>query len=257
MKYLNEFPIKETGNVFKYQKAEVAILCLNQNAMGTGTLQFSRPSEWKDPTERAFYNAEISPQGVIETSRVYACCITKAPLSEAAWITYQYGANDGCVKFSIIFNLFTKEVEKWAKNNGFKFYIGETIYDEWEVIKKIGRADFVYKDNIFTSDASTMETFLRTLLLKRKAFEYEKEIRLFLVNEGTEDKGKTLLIDIDWKRCLNDTIYYSNDCRVGNINILRERAHAIDKQLEQSTIYNEKEPLKYSINTQNTYNESK
>ena len=246
MKYLNEFPIKETGNVFKYQKAEVANLCLSLNEQ-KGTLKFSRPSEWKDPTERAFYEAKISPENVVNASKVYACCISKEALSEAAWITYQYGTNDGSVKFSIKFDEFLNQIDSWAREHQYELYIGETIYDEWQVINKIGQPDFKYKSKIFVADASPLETFLRSLLLKRKAFEYEKEIRLFLVNEGTEDKGQSILVEVDWKDCLNDTIYFSEDCRVCTKEILEKKAADIGKKIEKSNLYKKQTMIEYNI----------
>lgn len=242
---LNDF--EEQTLVYKYQKASVANLCLTLKNGQKGTLQFSRPSKWKDPTERVFYEAKISPKGIIDATRVYACCISMNKLSEAAWITYQYGTNEGCVKFSIYFDRFIQQIEDWANENGYSFYYGKVIYDEWKVLKKIGDRDFKYNKEIFVPNARPMETFLRTLLLKRKAFEYENEIRLFLVNNNEANAQDSFIVDIDWRDCLNDQIYYSGDCRIDAITELRKKAKQVSKKVEKNTIYDEKLPVKYKL----------
>lgn len=226
--------------VYKYQKTSTALKCLGKD--GKGTLRFSEPSEWNDPTEKTFYSVLGGKKGA---PIVYAACVTNKQLSEASWITYQYGSNEGCVKFSIDFLELLMQIEIWASEHNYTFYIGKAYNRTWKELKNVGKKDENCLYKIVFKGSSLLEDSLRLLLLKRDGFDYEREIRLFLVKKGVTEaaNGKTekyVDVNIDWKPCLR-WVYYSEDCKYIDIQRLKQICSNIKKGVTRRTIYVEHE----------------
>ena len=219
--------------VYKYQKTSTAITSLTK-----GTLRFSEPSAWKDPTEKTFYSVLREKEGA---PIVYAACVTSKQLSEASWVTYQYGNNEGCAKFSIDFFDLIKQIETWAHEHNYTFYIGKAYYRTWKELKNVGKKDESLLYKIVFKGTSLQEDCLRMLLLKRDGFDYEREARLFLVkSDASEKKEDYVDVNIDWKQCLNQ-IYYSEDCKYVHVRKLKKMCRNMDVSVSQSTIYSKHE----------------
>ena len=199
-----------------------------------GTLAFAEPSKWKDPAEKSFYDANYTVENGNPWERpiVYATCITDLQQSEAAWATYQYQGNDGCVKFSIDYDKLIEQLKKYAEEKGCRLYVGRVEYRKWSEISRVGQPTGRLKDmltKVGVDDDDRMEkNFLRYLLVKREAFAYEQEIRMFLVfdrdkapkKEDMNEIKDSILVPINWKECLHK-VYVGEECKYRDIREIK------------------------------------
>lgn len=143
-------------------------------------LSFASPKLWDDPFEK--YLLEISPKVDVNNiqSRVFACSFKNvySQSEDAAWRTYQYKA--GMPLVMLHFNAFEllKQLDAQASKEGFKIYITDIKYS-------------LSKEQIRQQKASManpvdLQVYLSLLSYKRKAFEYEKELRMFIVFNDDE-----------------------------------------------------------------------
>lgn len=227
--------------VYKYISTNNAKKCLELKENTKGTLAFAQPFIWKDPAEKAYYDATYTKESGTPWERpiVYACCITDLQQSEAAWATYQYQGNDGCVKFSIDYDILIEQLQQYAKKEECRLYVGRVEYGKWSDISSVDQPTARLKEMLTKvgvgGDESMQKDFLRYLLLKREAFAYEQEIRLFLVFNRDkapkkEDKNEiqdSILVPINWKECLNK-IYVGEECKYRDIREIKYLIKKID-----------------------------
>lgn len=221
--------------VYKYVSTGSAKKCLELKENEEGTLRFAEPSTWPDPAEKALYDANYTEGNGEPWKRpiVYACCITDLQQSEAAWATYQYQGNDGCVKFSIDYDILIEQLQQYAKKEECRLYVGRVEYGKWSDISSVDQPTARLKEMLTKvgvgGDESMQKDFLRYLLLKREAFAYEQEIRLFLVYDRDkapkkEDKNEiqdSILVPINWKECLNK-VYVGEKCKDKDIRDIKQ-----------------------------------
>lgn len=240
--------------LYKYCGLDVAILALNEKRTKL-KLRFIEPIFWKDPVESQIYLAEFPERIKNKVQKVFACCVTKDKLSEAAWITYGYdktGIGARCVKFSLISRALRNVLAREADRNGYTLYEGDVEYVDMKQLMTIkDPTSNIYKR--FINADFTIETFLHMLLLKRDAYRYENETRFFLVKKETENNSRTkshyvdskvekehyvdLEIDID---TVVNKVYHSESCDKAEIKILQEY---YGNKVEASTLYKERDSL--------------
>lgn len=247
-------PQKDNVPVYKYMTISTALKCLGIDGERLKTtLRFTQPSEWNDPAEKAFYEATLKRGKETLNFYAYACCVSKQQQSEAAWMTYEYGKHEGCVKFSIDKEKLYQEIENWAANNGFTFYYDEAIYSDWGKLKELAEKIWNTEEVQKGSNILDVEKFLCMLLLKRNAYKYEDEIRLFLIKgdgktQKIDDEGKpTKILDIaiNLPDCIN-AIYIGKTCGYKMVEQLKNSQYK-DK-VHDSTWDNDKVPVSITIN---------
>lgn len=187
----------------------------------------------------------------------YALCVTSNQASEAAWVVYQHikkTADDdqaskekkrekgtkkedsivrGCVKFSIKFREFLSNIEDWAKENGYMLYVSRIRYFDWQEMRTIQKLNSEFQRKVFVKDAPFIENYLRVLSLKRTSYEYEKEIRLFLVKRPSLSGNVTNEINVAvWDACLNRNVYYGDECEPASIENLRNACASASTKLK-------------------------
>lgn len=151
-------------------------------------LWVSNPSSWKDPYETLFLDSEYLFRGKRKEkhkyyNRVFCICLTTTNLSEAAWKVYGTPT-----KFSVDTMLLRKILEEQSKN--YEIFIGKVSYVSQTSLKKESIYKLLNEDQI-RFDCS--EPWIRLLLLKRMAYKYEDEIRIFFVSKDiNECKGLCL-----------------------------------------------------------------
>ena len=197
--------------IYKYMNLEVAVMSLTN-----GTVRFVEPYTWQDKFEGRFYNASYAQvKGATgNTPPVLACCLTHAPVNEAAWKVYssgEKGLGARCVQFKINKKAFREAVAKSCK--GFCLYEGQVNYelDEYQIQHLHQRYTPGGKDNdIYLQFFQNFDlaSYLSLLLIKRQAFRHEQELRYFLVpgEDEMELKGSMVPKDIkvQWKDFLVD-----------------------------------------------------
>lgn len=192
--------------VYKYMDLETAIRCLT-----SGTLRFAEPTQWSDKYESRFYNADYSNVCKSRdcTPRLYACCFTHKKASEAAWKTYSYnkaGLGCRCVQFKINLKRLRLGLDSFATANGFQVCESLMCYDLTDKrIESLHEKKSSLYGEFFKG--FSLESYLSLLSLKRQAFDYEEEIRYFLIpkNLDSEVNAETF-VKIEWKKIVEEIL---------------------------------------------------
>ena len=106
---------------------------------------------------------------------------------EASWVQYSRNADSPLVRLSLKLAPFLKLLNDLGTKNNTLFYIGVVDYSYER--KQISKFVTNYKRNL---NRLTVDMLLSLMCLKRKAFAYEKEIRIFAIPQR---KKNSKLID--------------------------------------------------------------
>lgn len=246
----------ESGKYYKYMDLETALICLENK-----TFRFVEPSTWQDNYESRFYNANYSNvlNGKEETQEcpiLYSNCVTNKKNNEAAWKIYTYGKNGlgaRCVEFTLNKTRLREQLINNLKDC--TIYEGNVLY-VWEgdidtLHQKRIQVNKKYENNpwydFFFTDFD-LEKYLNLMLLKRDAFEHEKESRIMIVPDvSTVEKGKKHIVNgkkicgtrliindsdvvFDWGKVIEE-VRFDDSCTPVEINLLRKAVKkAIDFQ---------------------------
>lgn len=205
--------------VCKYLNLETAEQCIKH-----GTFRFMEPTSWADPYERMFYCADYKKELDFPENRpkMVAQCITPSTSCEAAWKVYTYGAKEGkkrlCVQFVFDADKLREELAKDIPG-GYTIYEGGVTYRLTNTIKKL-RTKHSDLFNRFFSSSMNLLDWLSLMLIKRPAYKYENEVRLFLCPQDCEtdkrifkenDKKQSYYdIHIDYDKCLKRIVMDEN-----------------------------------------------
>lgn len=233
-------------NFYKYMDIDTAIKCLKAS-----TIRFVEPSKWDDNYESRFYTANfnnvLNGKDEKETCpRFFATCLTNKSDNEPAWVIYSHGKKSAkCVQFTIdrielrrqiIYFLENYCSEKFTIYEGVVSYLWHGFIDNLDKVIVNGENNELY--NLFF-DCFSFKNYMNLMLLKRDAFEHEKETRIIIIPDK-QDKDKYDKIDnvsadyyldikIDWGKVIKGVKYDAN-CP----NDLVEELKTEIKQLSES-----------------------
>lgn len=185
--------------VYKYMTLEAFMTSLYCR-----TWRFFEPSKWNDKFEQRFYCANYTiPTAIGNTPQLFATCVTREKNSEAAWKVYSHGQGLGAHCLQLEIDIV--ELRKQLRATGYQFEERPIKYIPENIILDLHKKRKPYYKNYFTS--FTLNSYLRLLSLKRDAYTYEKELRLFIIphNGMRRNKGKKtqfMDINIDWKNII-------------------------------------------------------
>ncbi len=184
--------------VYKYMDVETARLCLENN-----NLRFCIPSAWKDPYEKRFYQADyrhVDKSGF--EKKLFAYCVTQKRTSEAAWRMYTDDPKKTCVKFSICVGQFQYYLDRYAYHNYASLYRGKVFYDfQDDELNGLHLKSSEYHKIFFEN--FNLTKYLNLMLLKRKAFDYEGEMRYMIMDDKFDFEKDYLYIPMPWSLCLD------------------------------------------------------
>lgn len=217
------------------------------------TLWFANPTIWKDPFEKRFienvYNIGGAQKSFPWKDRVYCMCTTQTATSEAYWNAYSAEEIGVSIKFNR--QVLLNELERLAAA-GNRIYIGKVQYQKTQVIKGLlSNNPFLNPSGTPITSLGTEEMKVRLLLLKRLAYQYENEIRFFIVrNKTAKQNGTSLKYNIP-NTDLIDSI--SLDPRIGllTVDLLRKEfeinygfvpVSRTQKRVQRSLLYAEEKP---------------
>lgn len=188
--------------VFKYMPLETFI-----NSMYCKSLRFFEPSKWNDRFEQRFYCANYKMAGATgNTPQLFATCVTRAKNSEAAWKVYSNGQGLGmhCLQLELDIAKLRAEIRK----SGLSYEERPVSYESEGYITNLHikrNPKSGYKKYFVPF---TKSSFLNLLALKRDAYVYEQEVRLFVIRQNpsqirnTFRKAQSQDIAIDWKNVI-------------------------------------------------------
>jgi len=196
--------------VYKYMPFSLFRRCLGFDNSGNRDkakqyIYFQEPSQWKDQYESRFYNADYQSALSIDTEftpRLYACCFANEKDSAAAWKIYEgSGDMDFCVQLKIGLKDLMAEL---CQNIDYNFYEGLIDYSLSNYnINRLHLNNGKSKFRNFYNGRFKLENFLSLLLIKRKAFDFEKEFRIFMIPKDQNHAANLCLkVPINWDNCL-------------------------------------------------------
>ena len=160
--------------VYKYMPLEAFILNLCH-----GNWRFFEPSKWSDNFESRFYCANFSPDKSQYAPKLYATCVTRKQNNEAAWKVYAHGHGLGahCVQLELDIKKLRAELNKSIAK--YEFAERKVKYEHDGYILNLHKNTNPEYPNYFMP--FSLNKFISLLSLKRDAYEYENEIRIFAI----------------------------------------------------------------------------
>lgn len=145
----------------------------------------TRPSRWDDPFENFVLNSPlVLPNGEVGragfNNDFYGQCWTKRRRSDAMWRIYSPNTTSVRIRTTIrkLGEALAASCGDLARDTAF---VGRVSYLKDKALKKFG-------DEIFADGLSTSAT-AETLLVKRLAFDHEREIRLLYFSPELENRS--------------------------------------------------------------------
>ncbi len=236
-KYANRFNLNQGSRdnrrfIYKYMTIENFKLSINYNgSKNTQTFFFVEPTKWPDKFEQRFYLADydsLTPKpNATDIPRVYACCFSTSNNSDAAWYVYrntQKGNEGLCVKLKLRRDKLCEQLCAYSQKRGNEFSVfdGCVDYDlDDSQIKFLHQKERPYFNgssikidhnplyDLFFKDGINLDKYLNLMMIKRSMFDYEKEFRMFLVdNPAKKDKAKlpsrskNIVAEVNWSEFL-------------------------------------------------------
>lgn len=195
--------------VYKYMTLEAFMISLYAK-----TWRFFEPNKWNDKYEQRFYCAKYTIDGAEHaTPQLFATCVTREKNSEAAWKVYSHGQGLGahCVQLELNIDKLRTELI----SNGLRIAEKPVEYKDEKYILNLHNQE---KSDDYTKyfTSFSFEKFLKLLTLKRDAYSYEREVRLFAIPKikAPRSTGSTSLykdLAIDWSKVIRK-VRIDKDC---------------------------------------------
>lgn len=221
--------------IYKYMDVESAI-----NFLQTSSLTFVEPSSWYDPFEKRFYNADFSQITNFSKPKIFASCFTSKPTNEAAWVMYSYfksGLASKSIRFEFNPTLLYHMLDEFGKMNKAKIVVSNVNYSLTEqTIKALHKTTCKHHLQYFNNFND--DKFVNLMLIKRKAFEYEKEIRIFIIpTSETPEEIVQVFDNIDKLKLVGDNIILTDLIKSIMIspNCTPLETQMIEKQIQDIT----------------------
>jgi hypothetical protein len=171
-----------------------------------------------------FYCAEyIKPSAKDKTPQLFATCVTRAKNSEAAWKVYSHGQGLGahCVQLELDIVALRDQIRK----TGYIFEERQVEYKNEPFILELHKPSLqMYLDG---NGNFTVDTFLKLLSLKRIAYSYEEEVRLFVIpniennDRHASRKAKPIDININWSQVIK-SVRIDKNCTPGELLVVQQ-----------------------------------
>lgn len=241
-------PSKNTSRFFKYCSLDIALSIFRkadkpskkQKRNPPQTMRFVEPTYWDDQYEGRFYTADYRnvKRNPKATPRLYATCFTPREESEPAWQIYNRG-KDGlgkrCVQFRLnqvsLRNELVKNLNNCTIVEGVVTYESKWFIDELHLKEKKDKSKNEEYEKYFSD--FILDNFINLLLLKRTAYEHEKEVRIFIIdNDETGNKAKEKKdakhkdVSLDWLSIL-EGIKVDSNCSDIEIKLLQDEINRL------------------------------
>lgn len=215
---------KSYKRVFKYMTIEAFLTSLYCK-----TWRFCEPSKWQDKYEQRFYRAKYTlPAAKGNTPQVFAACVTRNKNSEAAWKVYSHGQGLGAHCVQVELNI--ANVRNNIRKALYRFEERTVVYKDEEYITRLHKPSSKNYPTYFKP--FDFGKYLDLLSLKRDAYTYEQEIRLFVIPDmnmgehNTTKKAKSLDINVDWGHLIN-SVRVDKNCTPAEIKSIQQACYYV------------------------------
>lgn len=192
---LNGLQLSEDKPFYKY-------MCYDRltNSIKAKELVFVSPVTWLDPFERRFWKTSFEKYNYQQPEIACMCVTNKSTTNEeAAWKMYADN-KEKALRISFNRNTLLRVLDEYAKDNDCKIYIGEVIYtyNRKQIIDLHNQVNPFFPNSSEFTDCH----YLTLMCIKRKAFAFENEIRIFIVKRTLNWIGNLLKIPV----AINNTL---------------------------------------------------
>jgi len=211
--------IKEKPVLYKYLPLENALRNLKSKS-----IWLANPKKWEDPFEYRFLNAEYTDKKGLKSyfpykERTFATCLTREPSSEAQWNAYS--KDSLAIRFSIDTKILLEQLSNYAINNKLHVVLGNVEYHKRKDITVDSLERLMFneeKDGTkINKNLKDIDFCARLVLLKRRDFSYEKEVRIIVFKDKSikadgilfnyECDNKTLIKQLMISPKVNDSTF--------------------------------------------------
>lgn len=172
-------------------------------------IAFVSPCMWKDPYEKRYLNVNVNNKR--NKLPHVACLCFKKTINDNSAAFWDNITEDSAVRLTFDLKKLLDVLDKYAKNSDSRIYVSGVNYLGINEIKNAHRnLKFMKKD--------LEESYIRLMSLKRRAYKYEDEIRVFIVwNRDNKNEffkkfkcDKYLKIDFENHRIVKKILLDSN-----------------------------------------------
>lgn len=153
--------------------------------LDTKELSFVDPKKWYDPYEIKYLETDYSRLNNYKQPKIYCLCARQdTDNEEASWRIYKK-EGEPLLRLKINALEFFQEINQFANSNNCSVYLSKIDYS-----LKRKEIDDLYKENSpkyhdFFDDFND-EKYIRLMSLKRRAYNYENEYRIFIIPENPD-----------------------------------------------------------------------
>ncbi|MBP5406933.1 hypothetical protein J6Z19_07275 [bacterium] len=184
--FLNNYKINEKTFLNKY----ISFKHLEEN-ITKNEIVFVSPKTWRDPYEQIYYTAEnYAKYNNYKKPNIFCMCLTEnsSQNEDAAWKIYQDTTNEKMIKVTFNVTEMLKQLDQYCFANNFSIYVGKIKYILSRDITTLSKQSNTKHQRYFPKKNFSDTHYLKLLLLKRKAFEFEREVRIFLIPDDKNEK---------------------------------------------------------------------
>lgn len=181
------------GTIYKYMPLSRVLEMLREKK-----ITFVYPELWQDPYETKYLKTDYSLVGYTQ-NKIFCLCARMDNLNEeASWKIYRNN-QEPLIKVSIKTTNLFNYLKAFTERHQCKMYLSKINYrhSKTEIDQLYKKDHPLYKEFFINMDE---EKYIKLMSLKRNAFNYENEMRLFIVPENSDAPfdNDLLKIDIDF-----------------------------------------------------------
>lgn len=168
---------KIVNTLYKYMPASRVLDIIEKEPHQIG---FVSPDLWYDPYETKFLNTDYTMLDGYKQPKIYCFCARMDNLNEeASWKIYKK-ENEPLLRLSIRTSDFLLSLDKFAREHTCDLYFSKVDYKlKRKEIDGLYLPSSPYFHDYF--DGFNDKQYVRVMSLKRWAFDYEKEYRIFVI----------------------------------------------------------------------------
>lgn len=199
------------NTLYKYMPASRVLDILENKSHLLG---FVSPESWYDPYETKYLNTDYTSLNGYIQPKIYCFCARMDNLNEeASWKIYKKD-NDPLLRMSIRTIDLLLAIDQFAKENECDVYFSKVDYR----LKKKEIDDLYLPSNPYYGEFFNNlddKQYVRIMSLKRRAFNYENEYRIFIIPRNQDKitnhiKDNVLFIPVPIKMIKRFTFYPAN-----------------------------------------------
>lgn len=191
----------------------------------SSSITLLNPAVWPDKTEGGWVERLFGEEGILPGVTARAICLTRESYSEALW--HVYAKTGPVIRVRIGLDVLLADCLKYAKRKGGKFYLSDVRY---QTSSEMRDALQEHEELDHSSTAATL------LSLKRRAFSYEREVRLAWFTRAYAPEQVTIPVSVESLISQLLVSPYADGWVVDALSSLVNETYGFDWSVEKSSL---------------------